>query len=98
MIVAKLSPLVDFPFGLDRRSLVWVEGFLERQRDEPGIDAETLVPTLGSFLGQCLVEGGGGRWVEREEGWCVHCPRTTRSLSPRSPRRPATASLPASPS
>jgi hypothetical protein len=74
-VIARLSAHVDFPFGLDRRSLVWIEGFLERQRDDPSIDAEALVPTLGSFLGQCLVQGGGGRWVDREEGWCVHSPR-----------------------
>lgn len=70
-----LSPYVEFRFGLDRRSLVWVEGFLERQRTDPNVDADRLVPVLGSFLGQCLVEHGPGTWLERDEGWCVHCPR-----------------------
>jgi hypothetical protein len=74
-VIARLGEHTDFPFGLDRRSLIWAEGFLERQRAQPGFDAATLVPVLGSFLGQCLVVHGDFVWVERPEGWCVHCPR-----------------------
>ena len=64
----------DFPMGLDRRSLVWVEAFLERQRENPEFDVQRLVPVLGSFLGQCVVEHGQGEWREDDNGWFVHLP------------------------
>lgn len=65
---------VEFEVGLDRPTLVWFEGFLERGRNEPEFEAESLVPVLGSFLGQCLVEHGHGTWHEDDNGWFVRLP------------------------
>ncbi len=77
LAIDQLGPASGLPtFGLDRPSLEYVEGFIERQRTRPDIDphnAEGLISVLGSFLGACLVEATGGswQWVEAHGQWSV---------------------------
>ncbi|HWA20759.1 MAG TPA: hypothetical protein VG735_00015 [Caulobacterales bacterium] len=52
-------------FGLNEKSVAWVEGFIERQR---GSDPGALVSVLGSFLGEAIIARAGGAWMQSEQG------------------------------
>jgi hypothetical protein len=52
-------------FGLNEKSVAWVEGFIERQR---GSDPGALVSVLGSFLGEAIIARAGGAWMQNEQG------------------------------
>ncbi len=85
LAVERLGELTDFEFGLDARSVEWVDGFIQRQRERPGFDLDEaggLVGVLGSFLGECIVVATGGRWewdADREQ-WCVLFPSGDRAF------------------
>lgn len=78
LAVERFGPLVDFEFGLDRRSVEWVDGFIERQRARLDLDPairDGLISVLGSFLGACVVAESGGRWyTDPEHGVGVRFP------------------------
>ncbi|GAA3042104.1 hypothetical protein [Streptosporangium longisporum] len=78
LAIEELGPLSDVDFGLNRESVEWVEGFIERQRSRPGFDPEGsrgLISVLGSFLGECIVAATGGRWDWSDDhGWGVVLP------------------------
>lgn len=67
--VREFGALVDFPFGLNKDSVAWVEGFIERQRAaghaEPGGGLHSVI---GSFLGEAIIAAAGGRWDEDGNG------------------------------
>lgn len=70
LVIRELGPLSGIDFGLNRESVEWVEGFIERQRARPEFDESSmdgLVSTLGSFLGECLAANAGGKWAWSEE-------------------------------
>ncbi|HWT01384.1 MAG TPA: hypothetical protein VN256_14135 [Pyrinomonadaceae bacterium] len=76
LVVRELGPLSDVRFGFNRESVVWVEGFIERQRARPEHDpaaVDGLVDVLGSFLGECLIAAAGGewRWSDGQQTWGV---------------------------
>ncbi|MGC5016730.1 hypothetical protein ACLQ2R_38700 [Streptosporangium sp. DT93] len=78
LAIEELGPLSDVDFGLNRESVEWVEGFIERQRSRPGFDLERaggLVGVLGSFLGACVVAATDGHWHWSDDhGWGVSLP------------------------
>lgn len=56
----------------DRTGVEWLDGFVTRQHEQGDPDkVEGLVNTLGSFLGECIVQAYGGQWSEDEFGWSV---------------------------
>ena len=62
---AEFGELTDDPFGLDKASVAWVEGYIERMRSrmtEP--PAGGLVAVLGSYLGQAIIAASDGQWDE----------------------------------
>lgn len=67
--IKEFGQLVDFPFGLSRESVAWVEGFIERQRAsgnaEPGGGLHSVI---GSFLGEAIIAATGGHWNEDDNG------------------------------
>ena len=70
LVIRQLGPLSGIDFGLNRESVAWVEGFIERQRARPDFDEgslDGLVSTLGSFLGECVAANTGGTWAWSEE-------------------------------
>ncbi len=67
LVMEKLTPLRQAPIVLDRDSVVWVEGFIERQRLDFKDDHEGLVQTLGSFLGESIIAAGGGTWAKTDD-------------------------------
>lgn len=78
LAIDELGPLSDVEFGLNRESVEWVEGFIERQRARPEFDPEQLgglVGVLGSFLGACIAHATGGDWHRSDDGrWGVLLP------------------------
>jgi hypothetical protein len=77
LVLAELTSVSDVgDFGLNRASLVWVEGYLERQRAQGGHDAaaiSNLVGVFGSYLGECLIAAAGGtwHWSGQQQAWSV---------------------------
>lgn len=76
-VIEQLGPLSGIAFGLNKASVEWVEGFIERQRSRPGFDPDNLdnlVSVLGSFLGECLIAKAGGvwHWSDERSDWSVH--------------------------
>lgn len=70
LVIAKLGPTSGIQtggvmFGYNRESVAYLAGLIERLRLEDENRPEppdTLVSTLGSFFGECLVAGTGGQW------------------------------------
>lgn len=74
LAIDRLSEVADMPFGLDRASVAWVAGFIDRQRARDGFDPDDvtgLVNTLGSHLGEAIVAATGGHWEEVDDAWGV---------------------------
>jgi hypothetical protein len=69
LIMRDLSPLTGFEVGLDERSVEWVEGFLERQRERGTEYAEAIVDVVGSYLGEAIIAAAGGVWARQADGW-----------------------------
>jgi hypothetical protein len=75
-VVERFRPLSEVDFGLNRASVQWLEGFIERQRPRrdpiEGVP-EGLVNTLGAFLGECLAAATGGAWEwdEQRQDWSI---------------------------
>jgi hypothetical protein len=85
LAIERLGPLSGLDFGLNRESIVWIEGFIERQRARPDFDPEHvdgLVGVLGSFLGECLVVATGGSWQRSDDHgtWCVAFPSGSKAF------------------
>src|SRR5687768_11229557 len=65
LVIKQFAPLSGIDFGLNRESVEWVEGFIERQRAREDFDlnnSERLIDVLGSFLGECIIANAGGEW------------------------------------
>ncbi len=74
-VVKQLGPLSGLEFGYNADSVAWVDGFIDSQRNRPGIDNATidgLVNTLGCFLGECIIRCFGGKWCYVDGQWCVN--------------------------
>ena len=75
LVIGQLGPLSGIEFGLNRASVEWVEGFIERQRTREDFDPEagsSLESVLGSFLGECIIANAGGEWQSSDlYGWGI---------------------------
>ncbi len=71
LVISQFGPLSGSNFALDKASVAWVEGFIERQREIPDTDeaARTRIATvLACYLGDAIIMEAGGRWDETEAG------------------------------
>lgn len=66
--IEQFSAITGTRLGLDRDGVAWVEGFVERQRARDGEVSGGLVSVIGSFLGEAIIAGTGGAWVEDDAG------------------------------
>lgn len=68
--VQEFGGLAEGHFGLDRESVAWVEGFIERMRVRYGAEGapDGIVSVIGSYLGEAIIAEAGGAWVEDEAG------------------------------
>jgi len=74
LVIRQFSPLVDFQFGFNARSVAWLDAFIENQLQRPDLEErtrESLIDVLGSFLGECIISCFGGRWERVEDEWCI---------------------------
>lgn len=75
VVIEQFSPLSGIDFGLNRASVEWVEGFIERQRAREDFDPGNtagLTNVLGSFLGECMIAEAGGEWrLFDGQGWGI---------------------------
>lgn len=68
MVKENLGELRGKPIGDDQESVEWVEGFLERQRQDDPPNAKALVSTVGSYLGEAIIAQAGGAWRYDDHG------------------------------
>jgi hypothetical protein len=76
LVISQLGPASGIAgFGYNAESVAWLDGFIERQRVRPEFageeEVERITQTLGSFLGECVIECYGGEWREQEGSWAV---------------------------
>ncbi|NUR92775.1 MAG: hypothetical protein HOY71_52630 [Nonomuraea sp.] len=71
MVIEQFSRGCDFELGLNRESVAWLDGFVERQRVRMAPEEYGALPSVvGSFLGACIIEAVGCRWAMNDEvGW-----------------------------
>jgi hypothetical protein len=74
--VSRFASLSEFgaKFEYDRKSVTWVEEFIEQQRlrkDITADDIEGLVEVIGAYLGECVIHTYGGAWREHNGTWGV---------------------------
>jgi hypothetical protein len=55
-------------FGLDRDSVAWMEGFIDRQRTVEPSPSPMITAVLGSHLGHSIIAAAGGTWARDEVG------------------------------
>ncbi len=73
LAVERLGPHSDVEFGLNRDSVAWVEGYIERERERRGPEGEVdgTVNVLGAFLGECIRAAAAADWLwdEFQQDW-----------------------------
>lgn len=65
LVITTFQALTDFDFGYNLQSVKWLQGYLERINQSNDLDENArngLVNTIGSYLGQCIIERYGGEW------------------------------------
>jgi len=75
ILAARLQSIMKESLEIDLRhneeSLVYLDGYIERNKSRLTTHVG-LVNLIGSFLGECLIVGYGGQWVEDPKmGWGV---------------------------
>lgn len=56
--------------GYDEAGVRWLDAYIDAQRQAASEETKSKLPnTLGSYLGECIRQTHGGRWVEFPEGW-----------------------------
>lgn len=69
LVMRTFTPVAGFDLGLDERSVLWIEGMLERQRARGPEYAQELVSVVGSYLGEAIIAACGGAWGREARGW-----------------------------
>ncbi len=63
---------LDTEVGFDEAGVRWLDGYIQRQHEQGNpANREGLASTLGSYLGECIIESYGGAWAEVDGSWCV---------------------------
>jgi len=68
--ISELGELAGVDFGLNRESVAWAEGFIERQRELlKGEAGEGIINVLGCYLGEAIIAAApDGIWDEDAAG------------------------------
>jgi hypothetical protein len=72
LVVSIANKQLGKEIGFDEEGVRWLDGYIQRQHehgDPANIDG--LVSTLGSYLGECIIQSYGGTWGEVDGSWCV---------------------------
>jgi hypothetical protein len=58
--------------GYDEAGVRWLDRYVQRQHEQGNpANRDGLVNTLGSYLGECIIQSFGGEWAEIDGTWCV---------------------------
>jgi hypothetical protein len=72
LVVSEFGRLNGSGFGLDKASVEWVEGFIERLRGNASDEADggrtRIAAVLACYLGEAIIAEAGGHWDETEGG------------------------------
>lgn len=68
--IKEFGGITQSAFGIDASAVAWVEGFIERQRVRYGDGGapDGIVSVIGSYLGEAIIAGAGGHWIEDDAG------------------------------
>jgi hypothetical protein len=56
--------------GYNEAGVRWLDAYIDGQRQAASQEVKSKLPnTLGSYLGECIRQTYGGRWVKFPEGW-----------------------------
>ena len=71
-VIATAEEQLDEEVGYDEYGVQWLDGYIQRQHEhgDPKI-REGLVSTLGSYLGECIIQSFGGEWANLDGRWGV---------------------------
>lgn len=70
LTIARTS--LDQSIGFDEDGVRWLDGYIQKVRDHGDPETKSgLIDTLGSFLGECIIQTFGGEWSKDGLGWCV---------------------------
>jgi hypothetical protein len=69
LVISLASKELGQDVGFDEAGVRWLDGFIQRQHDhgDPAIRTG-LTQTLGSYLGECVLQCFGGSWAEDADG------------------------------
>jgi hypothetical protein len=72
LVVSVARDRLGHELNFDEQGVRWLDGYIQRQH-EAGDPAsrDSLVNTLGSFLGECVIRSFGGEWACIDGAWCV---------------------------
>ncbi len=83
LVAEQMRPLSGLAFDYDAASVEWLDGYIERQRENLAGNEATvnrLVSVLGSYLGECIRRVYGGEWRRGEQGIGVYFTETVAAF------------------
>jgi hypothetical protein len=56
---------LDMEVGFDEAGVTWLDGYIQHQHEQGNpANREGLVSTLGSYLGECIIQSYEGAWAQ----------------------------------
>ncbi|HEV3384644.1 MAG TPA: hypothetical protein VG097_07505 [Gemmata sp.] len=72
LVVSIARKQLGVEVGMDEAGVRWLDGYIQRQHEQGNpANRDGLVSTLGSYLGECIIQCFGGQWAEIDGAWCV---------------------------
>ena len=72
LVIRIASDQLGVTIGCDEAGVRWLDGYIQRQHEQGDPSTrDGLTSTLGSFLGECIIQGFGGAWAQDNGSWCV---------------------------
>lgn len=64
LVRSRMPEVAGIPFEYDEASVEWLDGYINRMRDEFGDEPGRLSQVLASYIGESIRRKYGGRWVD----------------------------------
>ena len=72
LVVSIAEEQLDVEVGYDEAGVQWLDGYIQRQHEQGDPkNRRGLVSTLGSYLGECIIQSFGGEWANEDGTWCI---------------------------
>lgn len=66
LVRSRMPEVAGIPFEYDEASIEWLDGYINRMRDQLGDEPGRLSQVLASYIGESIRRKYGGRWVDAE--------------------------------